>query len=247
MTKKELYRAASEHARSGIFYKYVTIERAKQILRDKAVFFAEQKNFNDPFELACKIRTGYSFDNWKKWFMQLGDPERRANFRATQIVVNRIYTRVEGIIRKVLSRIGIFCMTPFNDNLLMWAHYADSHKGVCIEFDTSEEQKLRPYKKVVYNDNILTLDLLERPQSIVDIILHKSTCWDYEQEFRVIDKTSHVQPINPLSIKSVICGCKISAQDESALNAIIVADPNLHHVRVQHARMNKDRYVLDIN
>lgn len=247
MNKQELYRLANKQAKSGIFYKYVTVERAKQILQEKTVFFAKQSGFNDPFELACKIRTGYSFDDWKNWFVQLGDTERQANIRATQIVVNRTYTSVDDIIRKILSRIGIFCMTPFNDNLLMWAHYADSHKGVCIEFDTNEERKLRPYKKVVYNDNILTLDLLERPRSIVDIILHKSTCWDYEQEFRVIDKTSHVQPINPLSIKSVICGCKISAQDESALNAIIVADPNLHHVRVQHARMNDNTYALDIN
>ena len=32
----------------------------------------------------------------------------------------------------------IFCLTPQNESLLMWAHYADSHRGICLQFRNTE-------------------------------------------------------------------------------------------------------------
>jgi hypothetical protein len=31
----------------------------------------------------------------------------------------------------------IYCLTPHADSILMWSHYADNHKGICLEFSTS--------------------------------------------------------------------------------------------------------------
>lgn len=30
------------------------------------------------------------------------------------------------------------CMTETYDNILMWSHYANSHKGICIEYDVKK-------------------------------------------------------------------------------------------------------------
>ena len=30
--------------------------------------------------------------------------------------------------------IEVFCLSQNNNNTLMWSHYADSHKGICIEY-----------------------------------------------------------------------------------------------------------------
>ncbi|MCX6061808.1 MAG: DUF2971 domain-containing protein [Campylobacterales bacterium] len=37
----------------------------------------------------------------------------------------------------VRASIGVICFTAKPDNLLMWAHYANNHSGICIEFDSS--------------------------------------------------------------------------------------------------------------
>jgi hypothetical protein len=33
------------------------------------------------------------------------------------------------------SSVGIYCVSTNYDDVLMWSHYADSHKGICLEFD----------------------------------------------------------------------------------------------------------------
>jgi hypothetical protein len=39
------------------------------------------------------------------------------------------------IFREAQDNFGILCVTEKPDNLLMWAHYGEQHKGVVIEFD----------------------------------------------------------------------------------------------------------------
>lgn len=50
-------------------------------------------------------------------------------------VVNSLeLLRVENISKK-----GVCCFSEKWDDLLMWAYYADGHKGFCLEFDTNYE------------------------------------------------------------------------------------------------------------
>lgn len=45
--------------------------------------------------------------------------------------------------------IGVLCLTEKKDNLLMWSHYANSHKGFCIKFDASHEFLIKREVKVM--------------------------------------------------------------------------------------------------
>ncbi|PNQ72569.1 hypothetical protein C1T31_10460 [Hanstruepera neustonica] len=40
------------------------------------------------------------------------------------------------------SKEKILCLSAINDNLLMWAHYTQSHKGFCIEFSDHTDEEL---------------------------------------------------------------------------------------------------------
>src|SRR5579863_2139262 len=40
-------------------------------------------------------------------------------------------------VQEEIARRRIYCLTPHADNILMWSHYADDHRGVCLEFSTS--------------------------------------------------------------------------------------------------------------
>jgi len=109
--------------------------------------------------------------------------------------------------------IGILCLTGKPDNLLMWAHYADSHTGLVIEFDVEHEffkqvfeDPLSPVgldedlskdygylKPMVYNDR--------RPEITIstvksfDSFLVKSNDWKYEEEWRMLMPTAKANKV----------------------------------------------------
>lgn len=75
-----------------------------------------------------------------------------------------------------------------NNSLLMWAYYASSHKGFCIEYDLTTQQAKEDYfvnniQKVNYSDNF--------PINYINglAFFTKSQEWSHEQEWRLIIDT----------------------------------------------------------
>jgi len=94
---------------------------------------------------------------------------------------------------------GIACFSATRTDIMMWSHYADGHRGFCLEFDTSR----LPFSKgleVTYVDNPPLLNpvdvLVEDPSDdknnalLRAFVLTKARCWSYEQEWRLI----HAEP-----------------------------------------------------
>lgn len=127
-----------------------------------------------------------------------------------------------------VKNIGIFSMTENVNQQLMWAHYADSHKGMAIGFEVSENSKLADSRfclKVNYIDEIasfigpqLKTDLLIGAQykfqkvSIDDptfraVVSTKVTDWSYEEEWRYIELTSGSHKC-PAKIKEIVFGLR---------------------------------------
>lgn len=116
------------------------------------------------------------------------------------------------------------CLSEENTSTLMWAHYADSNKGMCIEYDFNQLPADAIIRKmlfpVVYTDTpIHVSDLMnDTNHSIYDYsmdaavlcsALNKANIWSYEREWRLImvwttlrEKTRrfpillHIQPSN---------------------------------------------------
>lgn len=119
--------------------------------------------------------------------------------------IKRFDLCVEKAIKTIRDDAIVSCFSKRNDSVLMWSHYANAHKGVCIEFEKPKDenfqeviyQKNRPaikiYKLLTY---CLALDLIGNPVSqIVNIenfkdILKpfyvKSNDWSYEEEIRCV-------------------------------------------------------------
>lgn len=75
------------------------------------------------------------------------------------------------------------------NNILLWSHYADSHKGICIAYDfsklTDDSAKWHLYP-VQYSDAQFSCG---EDQSVINspyLYLRKSTVWEYEQELRLL-------------------------------------------------------------
>jgi len=90
---------------------------------------------------------------------------------------------------------GIACFSATITDIMMWSHYADGHRGFCLEFDTSQ----LPFSKtleVTYVDHpplINPVDVLvqgpsedESNELLRAFVLTKARCWRYEQEWRLM-------------------------------------------------------------
>lgn len=92
------------------------------------------------------------------------------------------------------EKLRICSFTRDLGNLLLWAHYADSFRGICIEVeaestDTSEvvEVGYSPFNVYVSDDYRGDRNRLSR-----DILSGKNEAWDYEREVRILSNTEYV-------------------------------------------------------
>ena len=68
-------------------------------------------------------------------------------------------------------------------NFLMWSHYADGHRGCCLEVSAKKNLKGEPVE-------IKYVDMNELPskEDAKTLLSYKLKCWEYENEVRYIRK-----------------------------------------------------------
>lgn len=115
---------------------------------------------------------------------------------------------------------GVISLTETSDNLLMWSHYANEHKGVVVEFDPNNEfftnnykEEQRPYYGKI-NRVLYRKQRLKEFNSFVEPYFHKSDEWLYEKEhrflvslFRADKKLILKKDLQSLSDKGMLTGC----------------------------------------
>lgn len=256
------------------FYKFVSFDRI-DILQNGLIRFSPIGDFNDPFELVPSI-TPYS-KNFLEHVNELSELElQKMEFNEEDLMYSS--ERVDQVecykekYRKEIARYGVLSLssnTEINQlltvsmsdkrdprtNILMWSHYADSHKGFVIEFraDFVDEIKLR---KVYYSNDrdYLTFEDIDE-NSFDDIFFKKSIEWAYEQEYRAIlpldkaykvhDERFHLYKINKASINSITFGCAMSEENKKAIIDSIRNDADFGGVKFNHARLNDSSFLLD--
>lgn len=93
------------------------------------------------------------------------------------------------------SEMGVVCLSESDDSLLMWAHYANNHRGICVEYDLMEINKQLNFTPVpiIYSNEMVCFNALN-PDTVGDdsvalflrSITSKSEEWSYEHEWRII-------------------------------------------------------------
>lgn len=124
----------------------------RKILSVKQIHFSSPKELNDPFD--CLIHTDYTIlrDNqehervhWNNHFNQAfpNDSETERANRISEIINNKIFHNDERMetqrnleFEALNQTFGILSTSLTSDNILMWSHYADNHKGFCVGFDS---------------------------------------------------------------------------------------------------------------
>ena len=107
--------------------------------------------------------------------------------------VNQKIREFQAEFEELRTKMGIACLSEAYDSLLMWAHYANDHRGMCVEYELLEFNRQLGFSPVpvVYSDervSIHTIETLERDIQglFVESLTSKSPEWSYEKEWRII-------------------------------------------------------------
>ncbi|MCH7876316.1 MAG: DUF2971 domain-containing protein [Gemmatimonadetes bacterium] len=135
-------------------------EWAQETIVDSKIYLAAPQAYNDPFEFRFRL----SFDAPRKQKIEYfksklirnkGLDESEAEREAQRAVDPGLLTDREfeahkektlGItfVEHFRTSTGVLSLTETDSHPLMWAHYADAHRGICLEFDTTVEPGRNP-------------------------------------------------------------------------------------------------------
>ncbi|HBE9116894.1 TPA: DUF2971 domain-containing protein [Citrobacter braakii] len=125
----------------SIFKFYPPSEYALKNIVDNTIYMSPVQFFNDPYELDCKVERGFPPLNsnsprlkqiLEAWFGDNIDMTLANEYYEdyTSGLIEPDYSN--GLYR---SKVRIACFTRNPMNALMWAYYAASMSGICVEFD----------------------------------------------------------------------------------------------------------------
>ena len=126
---------------------------------------------------------------------------------------------------EVNKRLGIFSLSQTYKDELLWAHYAYSHQGFCIEYDLDilkEGYRNKIYSfPVKYNNtppDIDFSDLNSKNQDLISKMLgFKSKRWEYEEEYRIITDFAGEFFYPPNAVKAIYFGVRMPDKNKVKL------------------------------
>lgn len=275
-------------------YKYLHPDRT-DVLRGQSIRFSSPAVLNDPFELkphlAALSSPEYTSTELSRVLPRLLEEElaklpnerrrlispealnaliqsqRPQMLRNLESMAGSLMPKLQQTMaRKLEELIGILCLSESVDNLLMWAHYADSHRGFALQFNerspffdcrVGPDDELRHLRKVTYS--------LKRPSlTLSDVkdfssFMTKGTDWDYEAEWRMIvtlDSASrtigvgseaiHLFSFPAEAITSVILGCRMSDAKKKEIRLLLSESPQYNHIHCVEARIDDEHYRITV-
>jgi hypothetical protein len=242
-----------------ILYKYSRKEGFESIVSKSSLAFKNPSLFNDPFDCYPDL-INFEFvpDNYRQYLIEkykpLMNPEMIRN------VENSSDNELASAFRDTafpseFSNTAITCFSEKFADLLMWSHYSNAHKGVCIGFNLKKLylsiKKYHPALiKVKYtNEFVHTNYFLNPKEAIGNWYRIKSDCWSYEEEIRIVltnlelDTSNEIYiPISRDSISIIYLGSKMESKDESIIRSICTSQ--LPEAKVLKMRLKNDSFNL---
>ncbi len=181
---------------------------------------------------------------WHSKFTELNDP-----FEAVYI------DKTAGGLQYLVDTFRVCCFSKINDNLLMWSHYADSHRGLCVEYELDTETYKSRVMHVRYQTAMPALETIRlHPNGTLSvnideearIFLTKSEDWAYEQECRIIIISKEPSEKGrlaaaPAPLSAVYFGIRAAAATIHATNTSLSGRPS---VEFYQAYLEQDEYRL---
>ncbi|MDB5992496.1 MAG: hypothetical protein JWQ10_3899 [Herbaspirillum sp.] len=202
-----------------LLYYYTGKQWGMKSLWERRLKIAKYEDLNDPFELLPFIQT---------------DREARRYYKT--------------VVRVLSANHGVLCFSKSWRSTLMWAHYAEKHTGMCLEFEIEENQFLT---KIDYVNQRLdspidfTKPLHSADESMLVRCLNvKHSGWQYEKEYRLRVSLNderdgiYYNPFNNgMQLRRVIIGARCTLTNVEVAEAVGTepdADVRISTARAAH-------------
>lgn len=270
-------------------YKYLPLERI-DFLKDFLIRFTPPADLNDPYECLPAFtdsRLNTLSDALKQslddMFKPPNDSEEAKAFaqqvfgamRAKALAKFDTHEKLlqlsyESALKNINTGLGILSLSRRWNSALMWSHYTSSYTGFCVGFareheyfrgfksESGDRSKLMP---VQYSQNRYYLPDTDLTDADIDnVLLAKSSDWDYEQEERLIgvlhlaarrfEKAPY--PVDLFEIPSdaiseIIVGSRASQElVEKARSAAESLKVRLYQTRTSNSSYDVERVELEV-
>jgi len=175
-------------------YHFLSAIHGLDDIRKQRLKISEIDQLNDPFEL---------------WCVSQEDHRLRRALREYK--------------KEMTKRFGMICFCKHWHNPLLWSHYADKHRGICLGFDV-DDRGLRP---VDYLEERSDLTMPPTKESADELLFSKYHDWQYEEELRnwfKLDEREDGHYFYPfddfVQLREVIIGPLCATQKEDIENAL---------------------------
>jgi hypothetical protein len=245
-------------------YKYrCDTDRSRNGLKTDTVWMASPESYNDPYDSSLVLPLATFRDLLEGALAR--KLERAGRAVSTQAIRDRAGEPLQQIAEATVSGFARFrkfakvcSFSGNNDALLMWSHYANHHKGFCIEYNIATlgggeffRKNLYPvfYSKEFYDLRPFMEGLTGqsrddfRPMIPLLAMLHKFDGWGYEDEWRLVDQKEAVEDDYGRSApvpSRIFLGARFDLSAGSELLAICQSKG----IPVSQMRLADDRFVL---
>lgn len=222
------------------FYKYRSLDGnalafvERTICHDE-IWLPAPSTFNDPFDCHPTFNLEATVDEMAPVYasvLRRHNPEwtdQKCLEAAKDLAANPVQSPAsqevldfiqQGHVDEIKNRIGVLCLSENPNSSLMWAHYADSHRGVCLRFDGffpffAEAQKVDylPQRRRINPFRDKQMEAMEAA------LLNKCEDWKYEAEWRIVkyENGSGAYSFPTESLTGLIFGARISPHHESSI------------------------------
>jgi len=242
-------------------YKYRVMDKySKEMIRNRKIYFANPKQFNDPFDCQFNVILGGTDKDKKAYFRSVasrfspaGTTRKERDVMVARHMRNarknprELARGLRDYLYSQASKIGVYSLSEVPDDILMWSHYADSHKGFCLRFKNKDDCTfMHRAVPIEYSDKYPCISAIkdEDIDQIKKSLLTKSKRWGYEKEWRIIEhvKGPGVQQFPANVLSGVIFGCKMPEKDRKKISDWC----GDQKISLFEARQSEERYTLDI-
>jgi hypothetical protein len=217
-------------------YKYFPInDNTFNVLRKNSLWFSSPNKFNDPFDCKLKINFGKTKEETRSNLLRFFSgifineevKEKLINFSSKTKRFNVLFNQMTHFVFD--ESVGVCCFSQYCDSPLMWAHYAESHRGICLMFNNRKMNFIkRNLIPVQYYSDYPVFDLSEYRDNqfqefLLNLLSSKFNDWAYEFEWRAIKEkgADRLFRFEKDFLEGIIFGINISDENKNKIKQIM--------------------------
>jgi len=243
-------------------------EYISRIFTHCELYFPSPKQLNDPFEFKLRISPPVLLSEADKYkaeqeahafLLRNGTPHHeaipRAKFARDPVFMEEMAAKLTETLPQEWDPYRICSFSSIWDSLLLWSHYSDSHRGICLVFDANYDDFGLAYQ-VQYSKDYPSISYFDRDtDKLIELMaLTKASAWSYECEFRLLSKEPWYEPLLPVHdhvytfpkerLIGVILGSEIIPENESYIRGLMSGFGG--KLELLRARRSRNTYSLEL-